>query len=146
MHLKIINNTFPNYHLEHDKILKILNTIIENEKKEFDLVNIILSDDEYLRAFKKKYFNQDIYTDVISFNLEDKDNPIDGEIYISLPRVIENSNKYQSNLNDEFKRIIIHGLLHLVGYNDDTILKKKYMTNLENKYIQINPGVIINYS
>ena len=94
---------------------------------------------------ENQFFNQNIYTDVISFNLEDSGSSIDGEIYISLPRVIDNASQYNSNLNDEFKRIIIHGLLHLVGYDDITESDKTYMTNLENKYIELNPGVIISY-
>ena len=89
-----------------------------NEQKEINSLNIIIEDDEFLRELKKKYFNQDIYTDVITFNLEDKNEPIDGEIYISLPRVIDNSKTYNSNISKEFKRVIIHGILHLFGYED----------------------------
>ena len=145
MSFQIINQKFLNYQLDEEKIFKILNTLFKNEKKEFELVSIILQNDKYLKNLKNIYFNQDVYTDVISFNLEDSGLPIDGEIYISLPRVIDNANKFKSNLNDEFKRIIIHGLLHLVGYNDKTEIDKKNMINLENKYININPGVIISY-
>ena len=94
---------------------------------------------------KKQYFNEDVYTDVISFNLEEPGDPIDGEIYISLPRIIDNANQYDSNLNDEFKRIIIHGLLHLVGYNDLTNSDKKQMTSLEDKYIKLSKGEIISH-
>ena len=143
MSIQIINQKFLNYKLDEPKIFKILDTLFKNEKKEVEAVNIILQDDEYLKNLKNIYFNQDVYTDVISFNLEVSGSPIDGEIYISLPRIIDNANKYESNLNDEFKRIIIHSLLHLVGYDDKTEIDKKYMTNLENKYININPGVII---
>ena len=143
MSIQIINQKFLNYKLDESKILKILDTLFKNEKKEVEAVNIILQDDEYLKNLKNIYFNQDVYTDVISFNLEVSGSPIEGEIYISLPRIIDNANKYKSNLNDEFKRIIIHSLLHLVGYDDKTETDKKYMTNLENKYININPGVII---
>ncbi len=58
---------------------------------------------------------------------------------------MDNAKKYNSNLNDEFKRIIIHGLLHLVGYDDQTVSDKKHMTDLENQYININAGTIITY-
>jgi len=145
MPIQIINQKFLNYKFNESKIFKILDTLFKNEKKQFELVNIILQDDDFLKNLKNIYFNQNVYTDVISFNLEDSGSPIDGEIYISLPRVIDNANKYNSNLNDEFKRIIIHGVLHLIGYNDKTARDKKHMTNLENKYINNNPGVIITY-
>ena len=143
INLQIINNLFDNYILDKLKILNILNSIVTNENKEFDSLNIILQDDEYLRILKQKYFNQDIYTDVISFNLEDSHDPIDGEIYVSIPRIIDNAKKYKIDLNDEFKRILIHGILHLVGYNDNTKKDKIHMTKLENYYININKGIII---
>jgi len=145
MSFEIINQKFINYQLNESKISKIINTIFKSEKILFEKLNIILEDDEYLRSLKKQYFNQNFYTDVIAFNLSDSGFPIDGEIYISLPRIIDNANKYDSNLNNEFKRIIIHGLLHLCGYNDKTVSDKKNMTNLEDQYININSGIIIEY-
>ena len=145
MSFEIINQKFINYQLNESKILKIVDTIFRNEKILFEKINIILEDDEYLRSLKKQYFNQNFYTDVIAFNLADSGHPIDGEIYISLPRIIDNANKYNANLNNEFKRIIIHGLLHLCGYNDQTVSDKKNMTNLEDQYININSDMIITY-
>jgi rRNA maturation RNase YbeY len=67
--------------------------------------------------------------------LEDDDDLIDGEIYISMDRIIDNANKFNCNLNTELKRIIIHGLLHLIGYDDSNEEEKKLMTNLENFYM-----------
>ena len=145
MSFELINQKFINYQLNELKISKIIDTIFKNEKRSFEKLNIILEDDEYLRSLKKQYFNQNFYTDVIAFNLSDSEFPIDGEIYSSLPRIIDNANKYNSNLNNEFKRIIVHGLLHLCGYNDQTVSDKKNMTNLEDKYININSGMIITY-
>jgi len=145
MKIEIINNIFSEYQFNKIKISNILDTIIKNENCSFSVVNIILENDEFLRNLKKKYFNQDVYTDVISFNLEDSDAPIEGEIYISLPRIIANAKKYRNSLNNEFKRIVIHGLLHLVGYNDLTNLDKKQMTSLEDKYIKLSKGEIISH-
>lgn len=143
MKLEIINPIFDNYRIDKSIIFSIIQSIHSYENKIFDSINIIILDDEDLKMMKKQYFNQDFYTDVISFNLEDPGNPIDGEIYISLPRVIDNANTYDSNLNTEFKRIIIHGLLHLVGYIDDTKETKQQMTDLENQYLDINPDIMI---
>ena len=145
MSFEIINQKFINYQLNESKISKIADIIFKNEKRSFEKLSIILEDDEYLRSLKKQYFNQNFYTDVIAFNLADSGLPIDGEIYISLPRIMDNAKEYNSNLNDEFKRIIIHGLLHLCGYNDQTVSDKKNMTNLEDQYININSGIIITY-
>lgn len=145
MKIEIINNIFSEYQFNKIKISNILDTIIKNENCSFSVVNIILENDEFLRNLKKIYFNQDVYTDVISFNLEDSDAPIEGEIYISLPRIIANAKKYRNSLNNEFKRIVIHGLLHLVGYNDLTNSDKKQMTSLEDKYIKLSKGEIISH-
>ena len=145
MKIEIINNIFSEYQFNKIKISNILDSIIKNENCSFSVVNIILENDEFLRNLKKIYFNQDVYTDVISFNLEDSDAPIEGEIYISLPRIIANAKKYRNSLNNEFKRIVIHGLLHLVGYNDLTNSDKKQMTSLEDKYIKLSKGEIISH-
>ena len=143
MNLQIINQKFITYKLDTLKISKIVDNIFINEKKLYQSISIILEDDDFLKKLKNQYFNQDMYTDVISFNLEDSGQPIDGEIYISLPRVNDNASSYSDNLNIEFKRIIIHGLLHLVGYDDRTDKEKEQMTNLENQYIKLNSGIII---
>ena len=143
MNLQIINQKFITYKLDTLKISKIVDNIFINEKKLYQSISIILEDDDFLKNLKNQYFNQDMYTDVISFNLEESGQPIDGEIYIILPRVNDNASSYSDNLNIEFKRIIIHGLLHLVGYDDHTDKEKERMTNLENEYITLNSGIII---
>ena len=104
-------------------------------------LNIIITNDEFLRQLKKDFFDVDVYTDVISFNLENKGEPIDGEIYISLERVIENAIEFGISSNSELKRIIIHGVLHLIGYDDKTKEEKMIMTNLENKFLETNSEI-----
>lgn len=98
-------------------------------------VTIIISNDDFLRKLKLQFFNQDVLTDVIAFNLEDKNDPIEGEIYISFDRVKENAKEYDEKFINEFKRVIIHGCLHLIGFDDSTNEEKKKMTNLENIYL-----------
>ena len=67
--------------------------------------------------------------------MEDKNDPIEGEIYISFDRVKENAKEYNEKFINEFKRVIIHGCLHLIGFDDGTNEEKKEMTYLENKYL-----------
>ena len=99
------------------------------------MVTIILSNDERLWKLKKKYFHKDLLTDVICFNLEEKGNPIEGEIYISLDRVKENTIKFNQDMEIELRRVIIHGCLHLLGFDDQTNKDKKEMTRLEDYYL-----------
>ena len=98
-------------------------------------ISIILSNDNKLQQLKKQYFHQDVLTDVITFNLEDEGDPLEGEIYISLTRVSENARKFKQNIGIELKRVIIHGCLHLLGYDDQTLEEKKAMTCLEDHYL-----------
>ena len=98
-------------------------------------ISIVISDDDKLRKMKRDFFNKDLLTDVIAFNLEDVGDPIEGEIYISFKRVKENAQDFEQEINTELKRVIIHGCLHLLGYNDITAKEKNEMTALENYYL-----------
>ena len=119
-------------------IIDICTEILGQYSINFYEINIIISYDEYVRKLKKDFFEIDVYTDVISFNLEDEGDPIDGEIYISWERVKENANTFEVSLNSELKRVIIHGVLHLIGYDDGTKEEKQAMTDLENKFLDAN--------
>jgi len=109
--------------------------ILNDNNQDTAAISIILSNDEKLRQLKKQYFRKDVLTDVISFNLEEKGNPVEGEIYISINRVSENAKKYKQDIVIELKRVIIHGCLHLLGYDDQTPEEKKTMTRLEDHYL-----------
>ena len=98
-------------------------------------ISIILTDKEYLSKLKKEYFKVDQYTDVIAFNLEDENEDIDGEIYISIDNVLDNSKIFNTTFSNEFSRVLIHGVLHLMGYNDDNESNIKKMRALEDKYL-----------
>jgi len=115
---------------------KLINQLIENLLSKYDTldakISIILSNKILLNKLKKDYFNLNHFTDVIAFNLEEDKNPLDGEIYISIDDVLENSGQYKVTFNNEFKRVIIHGLLHLLGFKDETNKQKNEMTKLEN--------------
>lgn len=113
----------------------------DNKKINGDII-IIISDDDKLRKMKRDFFNEDLLTDVIAFNLEDAGDPIEGEIYISFKRVQENAQDFDQEINTELKRVIIHGCLHLLGYDDITAKEKNEMTTLENYYL--NEFSIIN--
>ena len=135
MLFELINNFSNEYKFNTIEIKKIISKVTTNEDQPIKSINLILSTDSHLNNLKKQYFQKDQYTDVIAFNLENKGDLIDGEIYISIDRIIDNANTFNCNLNEELKRIIIHGLLHLIGYNDSSKEEKKTMTNLENFYM-----------
>ena len=99
------------------------------------LVSIIFVSQEKLKKMKKKYFKKDMYTDVIAFNLNEKNEDLEGELYISYNYVKHNAKCYKTNFEEEIRRVIAHGLLHLIGYEDSTIKLKKEMTKFEDFFI-----------
>ena len=143
--VQIVNNFDNNLKLSNKLIEKIISNVIFNESKYTSIViSIIIVNDEYLRKLKIKYFDMDILTDVITFNLSDSEKDLEAEIYISWDRVTDNAGVYKQKINDEIKRVIIHGCLHLVGYDDSTEKEQKHMRKKEKEYMDsINKDIII---
>ncbi|MBC8456988.1 MAG: rRNA maturation RNase YbeY [Bacteroidales bacterium] len=108
-------------------------------KKKFQLgsLNIIFCSDRFLRKFNKTYLHHDYYTDVIAFDFSGEERILTGEIYISLERVRANAKEYKVTLQNEIARVIIHGILHLMGMEDVTEKLKQKMREEEDKYIQL---------
>ena len=115
----------------------ILRSILETELVVDSAINLVFGDDKLLSSLKMEFFNYDHLTDVIAFRLNDYNNEeVEGEIYISLPRAIENAKKYGEPLSKELARLIIHGGLHLLDHKDEGEDEKNKMTALEDKYLQ----------
>lgn len=135
INIDIINDYHSKITINDSQIKFLYNRILKNHKIKNIELSLILSNRNYLNQLKMKYFNQNYYTDVIAFNLNNQYEDIVGEIYVSIDDIKQNAEKFNVTFNDEFKRIIIHGLLHIIGYNDDTQNKKQIMTSFENKYM-----------
>ncbi len=133
--INIINDYKLKLSYKNELIDNIINHLLISEKIKKASISIILTNQDYLSQLKKEYFNLDQFTDVIAFNLEDKNESIDGEVYISIDNVLENSNTFKTSFNNEFLRVLIHGVLHLIGYNDDNKKNIKIMRALEDKYL-----------
>jgi len=110
--------------------------VLSGEHKTSEYINVIFMGRDDLRLMKKEYFEKDVYTDVIAFNLNDPDESIEGEIYLSHEQIIKNANSFNTRPADELIRVLIHGTLHLCGYEDDTQTLKDQMTDLENRYME----------
>ena len=127
--------------VDDDSIRELVALVFSANGHQSAMVDIIITDDNTLRLMKKEYFNQELYTDVIAFNIEE--DPFEGEIYISHQRVKENAEKYKQSFHRELKRVIIHGALHLCGYNDQTSEEKSIMTSMEENYLVKFNGKIL---
>ena len=124
-----------------ESIRGLLEMVLSENKHQSADINIIITDDDSLRQMKKEYFNQDVYTDVIAFNIDE--DPFEGELYISYDRVKDNAEKFNDSLEGEFKRILIHGTLHLCGFDDQTKEDKSRMTSMEEDYLKKFNGKIL---
>ena len=124
-----------------ESIRGLLEMVLSENKHQSADINVIITDDDSLRRMKKEYFNQDVYTDVIAFN-NDED-PFEGELYISYDRVKDNAEKFNGSFEGELKRILIHGTLHLCGFDDQTKEDKSRMTSMEENYLKKFSGKIL---
>ena len=95
-------------------------------------LSFIFCSDEYLKEINIKYLNHDFFTDVITFDYS-KEKLLFGDVYVSTDRVKENAKTYSSSFNKELFRVIIHGVLHLCGFNDKTKKEKTLIRSKENE-------------
>ena len=122
----------------YTKKRKLKNWIKNTVKEEgFSIgeINIIFTSDDYLLEINQKFLSHDYYTDVITFDYSDN-KKISGDIFISIDRVKENAEKYKEKFFDELNRVIIHGILHLLGYKDKTSNEKHLMRKKEDFYLK----------
>jgi rRNA maturation RNase YbeY len=124
--------------LNQTRVQNIINTVFEKEGYIADIVDIVFGNDKLLNDLKKEFFKKDQLTDVIAFRLNDyEEKTVEGEIYISIPRARENANSYNEPLAKEIGRLIIHGSLHLLNFDDQTSVEKENMTRKEDEYLKI---------
>ena len=122
--------------VNNDIVADIAKRVLESMNVIDADLTFIFASDKLLSVLKRKFFNKDHLTDVIAFRLNNySEKFIEGEIYISLQRVKENSSQFNQPYQKEISRLVIHGCLHLMGYDDKTSNGKKNMTMLENKYL-----------
>lgn len=116
------------------RLRRWLTTVLEAEGVQGALVDYVFCKDKYLLEINQTYLDHDTYTDIITFPLGDA--PLSAEIYISLERVRENAKRLEIPEEKELLRVMVHGLLHLCGYDDHTPAGKRRMRRLENRYVE----------
>ena len=134
-------NNKVSFHYETDFLLKNtesfirwIKNIISEENKELGKVNYIFCDDKYLLGKNIKYLNHDTLTDIITFNYCEGE-VISSDIMISIERIMENSSIFENSFSEELNRVMIHGILHLIGYNDKTDGEKEIIRKKEDYYV-----------
>ncbi len=127
--------------IKSKKLLKNwLKGLILQEHASLGLINIIFTSDSNLLEINEKYLSRNYFTDIITFDYTDNQ-VIAGDIFISIQRVNENAEKFKETFDSELKRVIIHGVLHMLGYGDGTEAEKSLMRQKEDHYLISSPMI-----
>ena len=116
-------------------------TIFIKEKKPLSSIRYIFCSDEYLLDINRTALNHDYYTDIITFDLSEPNEPIESEVYISIDRVKDNAIQQQVSFQDELCRVVFHGALHLCGYKDKKKEDILMMRKKEDYYLKMFTGL-----
>jgi rRNA maturation RNase YbeY len=120
---------------DRTRLKRFLIALFKRERKPLAELQYVFCSDPYLLDINRQFLQHDYYTDIITFNLADKGQPTQGEIYISVDRVRDNAQNFDSSLKRELHRVIFHGALHLCGFKDKTPKEEREMRKMEEKYL-----------
>lgn len=127
------NDDSVSFSLKNKRFIKSwIKDIIQQNKKELGDINYIFCSDEKILEINKEFLKHDYYTDIISFDYCEV-NKINGDIFISIDTVKSNSIKYKTEFIEELHRVIVHGVLHFLGFKDKTKIDTEKMREAENK-------------
>lgn len=121
---------------ERKRLKAFIQSIFKKEKTPFNALNYIFCSDDYLLNINQQFLQHNYYTDIVSFDLASKGQPVEGEIYISIDRVLDNAKTLSQPFNTELHRVIFHGALHLCGYKDKTAKDIELMRKKEDEYLK----------
>lgn len=120
-------------------IKKWIKNVIESFDRKAGNISIIFCNDSFLLEYNQKYLQHNYFTDIITFNYNES-NKISGDLFLSVDTIKSNSIEYNVTEEEEFLRVIIHGVLHLIGFNDHTDEEISQMRLMEKKSLELyNP-------
>lgn len=121
---------------DNSKLEKWIKRVVKKEGSVVAELNFIFCTDEYLLEKNNTFLKHDALTDIITFDYSEK-NTVSGDIFISIERVKENALNYNVSFENELHRVMIHGILHLLGYNDKNKKQQKEMREKEDFYLSL---------
>ncbi len=117
-----------------------LRMVAESEVCRLGALGIIFCSDRYILDINQKYLQHDYFTDIITFDYREG-NVLSGDLFISVDSVRENALEYGTTFEDELNRVMVHGVLHLAGYDDHTEEEQRIMRQKENYYLQMRASL-----
>ena len=121
--------------LHQDGLRKWIIKAIRSEGYQLENLNIIFCSDKKLLQMNKDYLQHNYYTDIITFDLSSVKQTVEGDIFISVETVLTNSQRFKTTFQDELHRVMIHGVLHLLGYSDKNPKAQAMMKKMEDKWL-----------
>ncbi len=127
-----------NERLANNRWLKM---VAGSEIKKIGDIAIVFCSDNYILDMNIKYLQHDYFTDIITFDYCEGDS-LSGDLFISIDSVRENSEEFGTEFSDELNRVMVHGLLHLIGYDDHTEAEQKQMREKEDYYLEMRKALV----
>lgn len=122
---------------ERTRLKQFIVSIFKKQRKSLAELQYIFCSDPYLLEINRQFLHHDFYTDIITFDLSEKGQSINAEIYISVDRVRDNALNFDSTVKKELHRVIFHGALHLCGFKDKTPEEAREMRKMEEKCLNL---------
>ncbi len=137
--LQIFNTSGLDLPFKNDEAAFLLDVVSKDQNCLYSFVELVFVDEPEIIRINKEFLDRDYVTDIISFRYdEDESNQeIEGTLYCCAQRIAEQSKEFADSERQEFLRVFVHGLIHLIGYDDQTPEEKSEMTRLENKYLSV---------
>lgn len=133
--IQIFYEEIPSLKVKENHLIKYIKQLISNELKEVGEISIIFCSDAYLLEINKQYLNHNYYTDIVTFDYGEN-SVISGDLFISVDRIRENAGNFNVTFKEELCRVVFHGVLHLIGYNDKTEEEQRVMRKKEDFYLR----------
>ncbi|GAA4741005.1 rRNA maturation RNase YbeY [Flavisolibacter ginsenosidimutans] len=121
---------------DRNRLKEFLLKQLKKKKRTVETINYIFCNDAYLHKINRKYLNHDTYTDIITFELSPKNEPLVADIFISIDQIKDNAYRFRSSFKEELHRVIFHGALHLAGFKDKTKEDSRLMRLAEDLWIE----------
>lgn len=135
MQIEVFSELEHAIELDPERVQNWLCVVEEGEHKSIGSIGIVFHSDDSLLEVNRQFLQHNYYTDVITFE-ENTPSSVNGEVHISIDRVRENARAIEVDVEKELRRVIVHGVLHMMGYADNTNDSRALMRELENQYIQ----------